>query len=319
MEVCGTHTHIIAKSGLGALLKDKINFISGPGCPVCVSAQSDIDNMTALALKPGVITATFGDMLRVPGNKISLQGAAEKCADVRIIYSPLDAVLLAKDNPAKKVVFLAVGFETTTPLIAAAVLQAKKLKLKNFYIYCCLKTVPPALKIILSEKNNIDAFLLPGNVCVITGWQAFDFIKKPAVAAGFTAAEILKAVNMLLAAKKPRVLNAYVWAKPRGNKQAQKIIARVFRPADGKWRGFGIIKNSALALKKEFESFDAALALRLKPAKEQKTKCRCALILKGKMKPPQCPYFGRGCVPLKPLGPCMVSAEGACAAYYNNS
>ena len=318
MEVCGTHTHAIAKSGLNALLKDKINFISGPGCPVCVSAQGDIDNMIALALKPGVIIATFGDMLRVPGSKISLQGAAEKGADVRILYSPLDAVSLAQREKTKKIIFLAVGFETTTPLIAATILQAKKLKLKNFYIFCCLKTVPPALKIILSEKNDIDAFLLPGNVSVITGWQAFSFIKKPAVVAGFSAAEILKAVNMLVAAKKPQVLNAYAWAKPKGNKEAQKITARVFRPADGRWRGFGIIKKSSLALKKEFESFDAAKAFALKPAKEQKTKCRCALVLKGKIKPPQCPYFGRGCAPLKPLGPCMVSVEGACAAYYNN-
>ncbi|MDR0735204.1 MAG: hydrogenase formation protein HypD [Elusimicrobiota bacterium] len=323
MEVCGTHTHAIAKSGLAQLLKDKVNFISGPGCPVCVSAQSDIDAMISLALKPDVITGTFGDMLRVPGTKISLQGAAAKGADIRIVYNPLDALALARANAGKKMIFLAVGFETTAPLIAACALEAARLKLKNFYIYCCLKTIPPALKIILDEKNDIDAFLLPGNVSVITGYKIFDFIarqyKKPAVVGGFNAAEIMKAVEILLNAQKPLVSSAYAWAGPRGNGAAQKIIASVFEPADGKWRGFGLIKKSALAFKKEFSRFDAAKAFDLKPAKEPHTKCRCALVLKGKIKPPQCPYFGRGCTPLKPLGPCMVSAEGACAACYNNA
>jgi hydrogenase expression/formation protein HypD len=323
MEVCGTHTHAIAKSGLARLLKNKVSFISGPGCPVCVSAQSDIDAMIKLALKPNVITATFGDMLRVPGTKISLQGAAAKGADIRIVYNPLDAVALARENAGKKIIFLAVGFETTAPLVAACALAAARLKLKNFYIYCCLKTMPPALKIILDEKNDIDAFLLPGNVSVITGYKIFDFIareyKKPAVAGGFGAREILKAVNLLLDAKEPAVQNAYAWASPRGNSAAQKIIARVFKPADGKWRGFGLIKKSALAFKKEFARFDAAKAFGVKPTKEPATKCRCALVLKGRIKPPQCPYFGRGCTPLKPLGPCMVSAEGACAAVYSNS
>jgi hydrogenase expression/formation protein HypD len=322
MEVCGTHTHAIAKSGLAQLLKDKVNFISGPGCPVCVSAQSDIDAMISLALKPDVIIATFGDMMRVPGTKISLQGAAAKGADIRIVYNPLDAVALARENSGKKIVFLAVGFETTAPHAAACALEAARLKLKNFYIYCCLKTIPPALKIILDEKNDIDAFLLPGNVSVITGYKIFDFIarkyKKPAVVGGFSAAEIMEAVETLLRAQKPLVGNTYAWASPRGNIAAQKIIARVFKPVDGKWRGFGLIKKSALTFKREFARFDAAKVFGIKPAKEPPTKCRCALILKGKIKPSQCPYFGKACTPLKPLGPCMVSAEGACAACYNN-
>jgi len=322
MEVCGTHTHAIAKSGLGAMLAGKINFISGPGCPVCVSAQSDIDNMVAIALQPGVIITTFGDMLRVPGTKISLRDAGAKGADIRVLYNPLDALDTALENPGKKIISLAVGFETTAPLIAACVLQAKKLKIKNFYVYCCLKTIAPALKIILGEKNNIDGFLLPGNVCVITGYEEFNFIsseyKKPAVAAGFSAAEILKAAQLLLDAKKPQTQNAYTWASAAGNKNAQKIIKKVFRKADGRWRGFGIIKNSSQELKKDFADFDAKKIFKLKTAGGQPSKCRCALILKGKIKPSGCPYFGKACTPVKPLGPCMVSVEGACAAAYNN-
>lgn len=322
MEVCGTHTNAIAKSGLNILLKYKVNFISGPGCPVCVSAQSDIDNMISLALVKDTIITTFGDMLRVPGTKITLQDAAPKGADVRIVYSPLDAVLTAKENPSKKVIFLAVGFETTAPLIAASILKAKQLKLTNFYIYPCLKLITPALKIILTEANNIDAFLLPGNVCVITGYKIFNFIsskhKKPAVVAGFSAKEILKAVNIILKAKKPLVQSAYSWVKEDGNKTALALLAKVFKPADAPWRGFGIIKKSALELKAEYKKFDAKTVFKIKNKKEPSTKCRCGLILKGKITPPQCPYFNKACTPLKPLGPCMVSVEGACAAWHKN-
>jgi hydrogenase expression/formation protein HypD len=322
MEVCGTHTNAIAKSGLKTLLESKINFISGPGCPVCVSAQSDIDNMVSLALNKNTIIATFGDMLRVPGTKMSLQGAAAKGADIRLVYSPLDAIFIAKENPLKRVVFLAVGFETTAPLVAACAIRAKELKLKNFYLYCCLKIITPAIKAILEEKNNIDGFLLPGNVCVVTGYKIFSFMpekyKKPAVAAGFEAGEIIKAINILLKQKTPAVKNAYAWAKPGGNKTALSVIAKVFKPQDGPWRGFGTIKKSTLGLKAAFKDLDAKKTFRIKSVKEIKTKCRCALILKGKITPLGCPYFARNCTPLKPMGPCMVSAEGACAAYFNN-
>ena len=324
MEVCGTHTNAIAKSGLANKYKDKgrVNFISGPGCPVCVSAQGDIDNIISLALKPGVTIATFGDMMRVPGRKMSLQEAAAKGAKVRLVYSPLDAVLLAKDNPSQKVVFLAVGFETTAPLIAAAVLQAEKLKLKNFFVYCCLKTIPPALKKILAADNKIDGFLLPGNVCVVTGYKIFNFIaakyKKPAAVAGFSAAEIIKAVDILLAAKKPAIKNAYAWASLGGNKEAQKLMGKVFKPSGGLWRGFGKINKSALELRPAYKNFDAKKTFSLPPVKDFKTACRCGLILQGKIKPPQCPFFAKTCTPLKPLGPCMVSVEGACAAYHKN-
>jgi hydrogenase expression/formation protein HypD len=324
MEVCGTHTHAVAKSGLAYKLKNKIRFISGPGCPVCVSAQSDIDKMISLALLPNVIIATFGDMMRVPGSKISLQGALTKGADIRIVYSPLDSLSIARENPSKKIIFLAVGFETTSPSVAVCVIKAKELKLKNFYIYCCLKIIAPALKNILDEKNDIDGFLLPGNVSVITGYKIFDFIankyKKTAVAAGFSAMEILSAVNMLLVCiNKPQIKNAYKWAKPDGNKDAQKLLKRVFKIKDGFWRGFGRIRNSALELKKEFENFDVKKVFKIKNIKEVKNKCRCALILKGKITPKECPYFAKICMPSKPLGPCMVSSEGICAAYYNES
>ncbi|MDR1684213.1 MAG: hydrogenase formation protein HypD [Elusimicrobiota bacterium] len=319
MEVCGTHTNAIAKSGLKTLLAGRINFISGPGCPVCVSAQSDIDNMLALALKPGVITATFGDMLRVPGAKMSLKDAQTAGADVRIIYSPLQAVDIAQKNPNKKIIFLAVGFETTAPAAAAAVLAARKLKLKNFYVYTALKRVAPAVELILKEKNNIDGFLLPGNVSVITGLKEFDFISekyaKPAAAAGFSAKEILAALAKL---GKPKTQNAYAWVKAGGNKTALRLTAKVFTPAAGSWRGFGKIEQSALELKEEFAAFDAKKVFKIRAQKERKTKCRCALILKGKIPPQKCPYFARVCTPQKPLGPCMVSQEGACAAAYNN-
>jgi hydrogenase expression/formation protein HypD len=262
-------------------------------------------------------------MMRVPGSKISLQDAAARGADIRVVYSPLDSLSVARENPSKKVIFLAVGFETTSPPIAACVLKAKELKIKNFYIYCCLKIIAPAVKIILEEKNNIDGFLLPGNVSVIAGYKMFDFIadkyKKRAVCAGFEAGEIMAAVNMFLAGDKPQIKNAYEWAKPAGNKDAQKLLKKVFKIENGFWRGFGQIKKSALGLKKEFENFDAKKILKIKKIKEIKTKCRCALILKGKIAPCECPYFAKACTPLKPLGPCMVSSEGACAAYYNNS
>lgn len=322
MEVCGTHTNIIAKSGLKTLLADKINFISGPGCPVCVSAQSDINAMINLAMIPGTIITTFGDMLRVPGTHSTLQDSAEKGADVRLVYSPLDAVVIAQNNPGKKIVFLAVGFETTAPLIAACVLKAEQLKLKNFFIYCCLKTIAPAIKIILKESNNIDAFLLPGNVCVITGYKIFDFIstqyKKPAVVGGFTPQEVMRAVNLIASDKKPSVENAYSWAKPEGNRKAMGIIKQVFRVADGQWRGFNTIGKSVLELKNEFKNYDAKKVFKIKPQAEPKTACLCADILKGKITPKQCPIFGKSCTPLQPKGPCMVSVEGACAAWYNN-
>jgi hydrogenase expression/formation protein HypD len=324
MEVCGTHTHAIAKSGLADKLKNKIRFISGPGCPVCVSAQSDIDKMISIALLPDAITATFGDMMRVPGSKISLQGALAKGADIRIVYSPLDSLNIARENPSKKTIFLAVGFETTSPPIAVCIIKAKELKLKNFYVYCCLKTIAPALKNILNEKNDIDGFLLPGNVSVITGYKVFDFVakkyKKTAVVAGFGAPEILSAADALLACiNEPQIKNAYKWAKPDGNKDARKLLKKVFKIKEGFWRGFGRIKNSALELKKEFEDFDAKKVFKIKNIKEVKNKCRCALILKGKIIPKECPYFAKICTPSKPLGPCMVSSEGACAAYYDGA
>ncbi|WP_424243996.1 hydrogenase expression/formation protein HypD [Elusimicrobium posterum] len=326
MEVCGTHTNAIAAYGIKNLLAENVNLISGPGCPVCVSADEDIETVIKLAQQPGVIICTFADMLRVPSPVGSLEEAkAQGKAEVKIIYSPLDAVKTAKENPQKKVILIATGFETTAPLAAVCVKEAAKLKLNNFFVFPILKLITPAIDALLSEENKIDAFLLPGNVSIVLGLKPYEFIaskyKKPGVIGGFEQEDILKAIDRILELIKSgenKIENAYPVVKKEGNPQALQILYSVFEPYAAPWRGLGKIENSGLRLKKEFENFDALKYFKITPpqAAVKKNPCRCADVLKGKIKPQQCKMFGKKCGPLTPLGPCMVSTEGACQAAY---
>ena len=326
MEVCGTHTVSIFRSGLRSLLPDSMEHLSGPGCPVCVTHDSEVAAFLSLAEKD-VIIATFGDLLRVPapGGR-NLKNAKSEGADVRIVYSPMDAVNIAADNPGRDVVFLAVGFETTAPGVAGAIMSAKKRGLSNFTVLSCHKLVPPALETLLSGNNSIDAFLLPGHVAVITGTAPFEFVpekwKKPAVIGGFEPAEIVYALIKIVEQIKSGpglVVNAYGHVVPAdGNPSARKIMDTVFEPRDAKWRGLGMIPGSGLGIREEFESADAAKRYGIVFADTKPIPgCRCGDVLSGKMTPAGCPLFGKVCTPRTPTGPCMVSTEGSCAAWYN--
>lgn len=322
MEVCGTHTVAISKSGIRSLLPKNIRLLSGPGCPVCVTPQSDIDSAIEIAKKKNVIFTTFGDMLRVPSNSSSLEKELSKGADIRIVYSPADALETAKTNPSKEVVFMGVGFETTSPLIAATILQAKKEIIKNFSIVSAFKLIPPALKALLSDKSiKIDGFILPGHVSTIIGSKPYEFINIPCVISGFEGEEILESIEMLLKQIEngaPKVEIQYKKAvKAEGNPDAVNILYKVFEPCDSVWRGIGMIPDSGLKLREEFKEFDAARKFNIKISKTEEPKgCSCGDILKGKKIPTDCKLFKKACTPINPIGPCMVSSEGACQAYY---
>lgn len=324
MEVCGTHTTAISKYGLRPLL-EPLRLLSGPGCPVCVTAAGELDRMIALA-GTGAIVATFGDLLRVPGSKTSLEQAQAEGADVRIVYSPLDALSIAADNPQRPVVFLGVGFETTAPAMAVAVKQARKQGLSNFYLYSCLKTVVPALHALLAAPHGLDGLLLPGHVSSVIGRRAQDFVASvygvPAAVVGFGERDILLGIATVVRMIKqgaPGVINAYPHVvREEGNLLAQELLSEVFDTAAAEWRGFGIIAGSGLVLKTEFASHDAALHFDLPHTSvlREQEPCRCGDVLRGAILPPECALFADRCLPLTPLGPCMVSSEGACAAYY---
>lgn len=325
MEVCGTHTVSIFRSGIRSLLPETIELLSGPGCPVCVTAQSEIDAFIALAREPDTIVATFGDLIRVPGSGSSLQREKADGADVRIVYSTVDAVALARENPDKRVVFLGVGFETTAPTVAAAILTAHQARLSNFFVVSAHKTVPPALEALVSGEINIHGFLLPGHVSVIIGLDAyrpfFEAHRIPCVVAGFEPADLLQGIAMLVdqvAADTPALENAYPRAvSTGGNPKAMAVVDQVFETVDAEWRGIGRIAGSGLAIRERFAAFDAvrALGIVMKPAAEPKG-CACGEILTGMKTPPQCPLYKTVCNPMAPVGPCMVSSEGTCAAYY---
>ncbi len=326
MEVCGTHTVAIFRHGIRALLPGSITLLSGPGCPVCVTDQADIDAFVDLARRDGVIVATFGDLMRVPGSGSSLKAQSAEGADVRVVYSPLDAVDLARRTPEKQVVFLGVGFETTAPAVAAAILTAQRAGLANFSVYSAHKTVPTALCALAgSGQVRIDGFLLPGHVSVIIGVEAyrsfFEQYHVPSVIAGFEPSDILQAILMLtrqVADSRPALENAYTRVvAAHGNIQAQHLLERVFAPFDARWRGIGVIPGSGLALRPEYAQFDALrrFALTIAPVPEPKG-CACGEILTGVKTPAQCALFRKRCTPLNPVGPCMVSSEGTCAAYY---
>ena len=326
MEVCGTHTMVIFKQGLKGMLPKNVNLLSGPGCPVCVTSQEDIDKAIELAKDKKVIITTFGDMVRVPGTNSSLEKEKGNGANVRIIYSPSETLRIAKENPAKKVVFLAIGFETTSPLIAASLLDAQKEKIDNFFIFSSHKLIPPAMETLLESKEvRIDGFICPGHVSVTIGSNAYKFIAQkynvPCVIGGFEPLDVLQSIYMLLKQikeKRTEVEIQYFRAvHPEGNRIAQELIAEVFEVTDVRWRGLGIIPKSGLRLKKEFSDYDAEREFRPKIKKSKENPdCACGEVLRGIKKPTQCKLYRRICTPEEPYGPCMVSSEGTCAAYY---
>ncbi|MCM8800872.1 MAG: hydrogenase formation protein HypD [Candidatus Omnitrophica bacterium] len=326
MEVCGTHTVAIFKSGIRNLFPKNINLISGPGCPVCVTSQSDIDQMISLVRNKNVIIATFGDMVKVPGTTSSLEKEHAKGSNIRIVYSASDALEIAKLKKDKKIIFLAVGFETTSPSVASVIEDAKKEKIDNFSIYCNHKLIPPAMKAILEAKElNLNGFICPGHVSTIIGSRAYEFIARdyriPCVISGFEPTDILESILMLLrqiSQKKAEVQIQYRRAvKPEGNKLAQRILKRVFEIDDADWRGLGIIKKSGYRLNKKYQEFDAKYKFKIKEKKSEEAKgCLCGQVLRGTRNPNQCKLFGKKCTPENPYGPCMVSSEGTCSAWY---
>ncbi len=328
MEVCGGQTHAIMKYGVDQLLPDSLSLLHGPGCPVCVTPAYIIDQAIEIAQRPDVILCSFGDMMRVPGDKASLNQAKAAGADIRIVYSPLDAVELANIAPEKEIVFLAIGFETTAPTTAMAAYQVNSMGLKNFSMLVSHVRVPPALEAILTSPGpKIDAFLAAGHVCAIMGLLEYFPIaqkyKTPIVATGFEPIDILQGVLMCvrqLEEGRAEVENQYARAvTDRGNKDAQEIMARVFEPALQEWRGIGALPESGLRLTSAYSAFDAALKFDLRKPDDRNTgaaACISGEVLRGAKKPLDCPAFAKTCTPEHPLGATMVSSEGACAAYY---
>ena len=326
MEVCGTHTVAIFRSGIRQILPENVELVSGPGCPVCVTNDDYIDKAIEYSRRKEFVVATFGDMLKVPGSRSSLSAAVAEGADVRVVYSPLDCLKLAKENPRKKIVFLAVGFETTAPTQAATVLAAEARGIKNLFMLSAQKLVPPALEFLLGDAEvKVDGFLLPGHVAVVIGAQAFNFLaeefKIPSAVGGFEADEILTALVSLLEqvdSGKVEVANDYrAVVKAEGNVAAKKILAQVYEVTDAEWRGIGKIPASGLKMREEFSAFDIE---QVEPViierAEKKTACRCGEVLRGVINPTECPLFGKACQPLHAVGPCMVSVEGVCAAWF---
>ena len=326
MEVCGTHTMSIFRHGIRSLLPQGIQLLSGPGCPVCVTPAAHIDLCLAAAKKERVILASFGDLLRVPGSDGSLADARAAGCRVEIVYSPMDSLVLAQQNKDHEVVFPAIGFETTMPTIAATLLIAEKEQCHNFSVIALGKTMPAALDLLFQDEAlQVDALLCPGHVSAIIGAAAYHPLVNEynlaCAVAGFEPADILAGLLSLARQRlegKARVDNCYPRAvSTEGNRRAQALIAEAFSPADSLWRGLGNIKGSGLRLKEKYAAFDAVkkLALQVAEAKEPKG-CKCGQILKGIMSPPACPLYGKKCTPLHPIGPCMVSTEGTCAAYF---
>jgi hydrogenase expression/formation protein HypD len=328
MEVCGGHTHTIYRHGLEHILPSNVEFVHGPGCPVCVIPMGRIDDAMDLAEQPGVIFTTFGDMMRVPGSKGSLLDAKAGGADVRFVYSPLDALKVAVENPAKHVVFFAVGFETTAPSTAVTLVRAKQLGVKNFSVFVNHVTIVPPMKAILESPGlRLSGFLGPGHVSTVIGTRPFRFVPevygKPIVVAGFEPLDILASVHMLLAQineGRCEVENQYSRVvREDGNVKALSLMAETFelRPSF-EWRGLGFISRSALKVNRKYEEFDAEERFAMPGVRVADPKaCQCGEVLKGAIKPWECKVFGTACTPQTPIGTCMVASEGACAAYYN--
>ena len=330
MEVCGTHTMAIAKAGLRQLLPAHVKLISGPGCPVCVTPSGAMDAVLAFAGTPGVTLCTYGDLLRVPGTARgdNLLARRAKGASVRAVYSAMDALDIARENPAQQVVFLAVGFETTAPGTAVCIAAAREQGIKNFSVLSLMKTTEPAIRAILADEGcRVGGLICPGHVAAVTGSEAFAFLPQeyglPAVVAGFEGEDVIRAVYELCAMRaqgKPGLVNAYTRVvRPQGNPVAQQMLHQVFETKDDVWRGLGAIAHSGLAIRREYAEFDAAKRFGIEGLDRDAEKangCRCGDILRGAMEPAACPLFGRVCAPGNPVGPCMVSGEGACAAAY---
>ncbi len=324
MEVCGTHTQAIGQWGIRGLLPGTVRLVSGPGCPVCVTPGDYLDNACRLALEQDVTIATFGDLLRVPGFETSLEEARSRGADIRTVYSAWDSLELAAGTDGE-VVFLAIGFETTIAGIAATIKAARSRAVQNLSFYTSLRVVPPALVALVDDPEvAIDGFLLPGHVSVIIGTEPYDVLarrSRPGVVAGFEPVDILHGVEALLEQidqGRAEVQNLYTRVvKPGGNPVALALFEELFDPCDEVWRGVGVIPSSGYLLKDGLQRFDAARRFDLPPVTDRQTPgCRCGDVLKGKIIPPECPLFGKSCTPNDPVGPCMVSGEGSCAAYY---
>ena len=324
MHVCGTHEHTISKYGLRSLLPKSLEILSGPGCPVCVCPAADIDKAIELGKRENTIITTFGDMIRVPASNLSLAELKAKGADVRIVYGPHDAIKIAKENPNKEIIFFAIGFETTAPLIGYEIQSGPP---SNFSVICAYKLIPAALELLISQSQlRIDGFLSPGHVSTIIGLKPFkifsDAYRVPNVIAGFEPNDVLLGILMLLQQiknKKFETLNEYSRVvKPEGNKVAQDIIADVFQSVSSPWRGIGRVLDGGLAIRDKYEKFDADKKFDIKIGKAQDIPpdCSCHLIMVGKLNPTQCKLFAKKCTPLNPIGPCMVSMEGTCSIYY---
>jgi hydrogenase expression/formation protein HypD len=337
MEFCGGHTHAILRFGIPDLLPPTVQLRSGPGCPVCVTAAADLDRAIALAQVPEVILTTFGDMIRVPGSSPppvgggqgggrTLARAKAEGADVHVVYSPLDALRIARQNPNRPVIFLGVGFETTAPMVGSAVLAAEAEGLENFFVFSTHKLTPPATRAILNAGEvALDGIIGPGHVTTVIGSDGWLFLPDeysiPCAVAGFEPLDILRAILALVEmaeAGQPDVANTYARSvQPEGNVAAQQVMERVFEIADAEWRGFGTVPASGLRLRETYAHFDAARIFSVKaPPAYEPPGCRCGDILRGVLLPTECPLFGKVCTPQSPIGPCMVSAEGSCAAYY---
>jgi hydrogenase expression/formation protein HypD len=326
MEFCGGHTVSIMKNGIRQLLPKNIEMLSGPGCPVCVTSTADIDKAIALADLPDVIVTSFGDMIRVPGTRSTLQIARAKGSDIRVVYSVLDALRIARENPNKRVVFIGIGFETTAPTVAAALIQAEMENIKNFFVLCLHKICPPIMKAILDlGEVRLNGIICPGHVSAVIGSRPYEFITRDyniaCVVSGFEPLDILQTVAMLVNQIEKENYSVEIayrrGVKVDGNPQALRLMDQVFEIGDADWRGIGMVPASGLRINRNFRQFDAATIFDIKiyPADEP-SGCQCGSILRGVSTPIDCGLFGSTCTPEHPIGPCMVSAEGACAAYY---
>ncbi len=326
MEICGGQTHTIMRYGLDDMLPRSVELVHGPGCPVCVTPLETIDRALALAARPEVIFVSYGDMLRVPGSSSDLFKVKAQGGDVRIVYSPMEALKIARANPTRKVIFFAIGFETTAPPNAMAVWQARKENLNNFYLLVSHVLVPPAIRLLLrSPRNRVQGFIAPGHVCTVMGYREYEELSRefhvPIVVGGFEPVDLLEAIKMLveqLESGRAEVENQYVRSVTQaGNVAAQQIMERVFEVCDRKWRGIGLIPQSGFRLRAEFAAHDAERAFDLGEFNaDEPAECISAEVLQGLKKPTDCAAFGARCTPENPLGAPMVSAEGACAAYY---
>ncbi len=326
MEVCGSHTQAFAKTGVKQAITAYIKLITGPGCPVCVTDQTSIDSMIELSNMDHVIICTFGDMMRVPGSHYTLMEAKSNGKDIRIVYSPLDAVRIAEENPSKEVIFLGIGFETTIPLLGASIHEAEKRQVANYSIWMNTKLVEPILRYLIKlGEVQLDGFILPGHVSIVTGADFYHFLKDeyhiPGVISGFEPVELLGGLYRMIdmaVNEQVDIINDYPFVvSSKGNVSAQKMMNMYFEVVDEPWRGMGVIPMSGMDFKADFDRYNAKKRFSVTISPPKKTKCLCGQIIRGVIEPPACPLFGKACKPVNPIGPCMVSSEGSCAAYYH--